>query len=245
MSLMGRLKRHPFGVTAFFEYSLVLTYALPAALLQQLLPPRLTLDQHDDLGFLAIALVKTKELRPDFLPGWLGRDFFLSGYRIFTRFPTDERRLRGLKIIRSDTDSRLMTVLGNLLTHYTYHKVTVQEERTPEQLYLRIYSHDGQTDLALRADLKDNAQLPTNSPFREWREARKWCGPLPFTFSPDSDTDKMVVVEGVRQDWSPRPVEVELSLPSFFHRFRGTEPALACAFLVEKIPYRWKPGVLL
>jgi hypothetical protein len=46
----------------FFRHSLVLTYALPGERLQPLLPPGLELDRHDDLGFLAIALVQTQGL---------------------------------------------------------------------------------------------------------------------------------------------------------------------------------------
>lgn len=80
------LQRHPFGVEAFFRSSLVLTYAMPASALVPLLGPGLELDTYDDWGFLAIAMVQTENLRPQGLPTWLGRDFFLSGYRVFSRF---------------------------------------------------------------------------------------------------------------------------------------------------------------
>src|SRR5437667_9636522 len=91
------LKRHPIPVAAFFRHSLVLTYALPAAALAPFLPPGLSLDTHRGIGFLAIAMVQTEDLRPSFLPKAFGQDFFLSGYRIFARFRTKAgRRLRGL-----------------------------------------------------------------------------------------------------------------------------------------------------
>lgn len=240
------LRRHPFGVEAFFEYSLVLTYALPADFLQRLLPERLLVDRSGDLGFVAVALVKTRHLRPTGFPAWLGRSFFLSGYRIFCRFPVDGKRLRGLKILRSDTDRWSMVLLGNLMTHYGYRKVSLTEKRQGAQLSLDIKSRDGRTDLSLTADL-EREQLPAHSPFADWREARKWCGPLPFTFSPESETGKMVVVQGVRSDWSPRPVYVEVQKASFFSGsdFQGAEPILANAFYTEQIPYQWKPGVLM
>src|SRR5947199_5071638 len=98
------IKRHPIPISAFFRRSLVLTYALPRATLQPLLPPGLQLDTFGDLGFVAIAMVQTENLRPSFLPAAVGKDFFLIGYRVFTRFQTsDGRRLRGLRILRSDT----------------------------------------------------------------------------------------------------------------------------------------------
>jgi hypothetical protein len=93
-----QLKRHPIPVRAFFRHSLVLTYALPQEVLRPLLPPGLMLDTFGEFGFLAIAMVQTESLRPVFLPRALGRNFFLSGYRIFARFKTSAgRTLRGLK----------------------------------------------------------------------------------------------------------------------------------------------------
>ena len=85
------LQRHPFAVEAHFDWTLVLTYALPAATLRPLLPPGLTLDEYDGQGFVAVALVQTRRLRPAGWPTWSGQDFFLTGYRVFTRF-RDGRR---------------------------------------------------------------------------------------------------------------------------------------------------------
>ena len=103
------LKRHPVAVRAFFRHSLVLTYALRPEALEPLLPEGLALDTWQGRGFLAIALVQTEGLRPGFLPASMGRDFFLSGYRIFTRLKNGPAggagAKRGLRILRSDTDS--------------------------------------------------------------------------------------------------------------------------------------------
>src|ERR1041385_3231946 len=99
------LQRHPLRVKASFEHSLVLTYAFPATTLEPFLPPGLMLDVFEGFGFLAVAMVQTRELRPAFLPRALGQDFFLTGYRIFARFRTPEGRvLRGLRILRSDAN---------------------------------------------------------------------------------------------------------------------------------------------
>jgi hypothetical protein len=53
-----------------------------------------------------------------------------------------------------------------------------------------------------------------------------------------------VVIEGVRQDWDPQPVRVEVRQNTFLERppFAG-KAVLANAFHVRAIPYRWKRGV--
>jgi hypothetical protein len=103
--LRARLRRHPFPIQAHFRNCLTLTYALPADVLRPLLSPGLELDTAGGYGFVAVALVQAESLRPAGLPLALGQDFFLAGYRVFTTFRAPNgRRLRGLRILRSDAD---------------------------------------------------------------------------------------------------------------------------------------------
>src|ERR1051326_4912025 len=115
--MLYRFRRHPVSIRAYFRHCLVLTYALPSEVLRPLLPPGLSLDAHGEYGFVAVAMVQTEALRAAFLPSMFGLDFFLAGYRIFTRFTNAAGRTRrGLLILRSDTDRRLMAVAGNSTT---------------------------------------------------------------------------------------------------------------------------------
>jgi len=55
-----------------------------------------------------------------------------------------------------------------------------------------------------------------------------------------------VIIEGVRQNWNPRPVSVGLESAAFFSHppFAGTPVVLANAFLLEGVPYRWRKGLV-
>ncbi|HEX9988783.1 MAG TPA: DUF2071 domain-containing protein [Chloroflexia bacterium] len=245
---MYLIKRHPVPISAYFKHSLVLTYALPAQTLTPLLPPGVKLDTFGELGFVAIAIVQTQQLRPAFLPEWLGHTFILTGYRIFTRFETSAgRRLRGLRILRSDTDSAVMAALGSMFTHYHYSKANIRLTEGNNSLDIRIATPRGQADLHVVADLstEPTCLLPPGSPFASLKEARRYEGPLPFTFSYEPQTRSIIVVEGVRQHWDPQPVHVDVREVTFFKQpaFAGTQPVLASAFHVHDIPYYWKRGV--
>jgi hypothetical protein len=242
-----RFKRHPLAIRAFFRQCLVLTYAFPRELLEPLLPPGLTLDTYRELGFVALAMVQTEALRPAFLPPIAGMDFFLTGYRIFTRYQNSAgRSLRGLRILRSDTDRWLMATAGNCLTHYGYHHVNVQCAQKEDLLEIRVQSPREEADLELVADLAGKpAPLPDGSPFPTLQEARKYAGPLPFTFDYEPETRSMIIVQGVRKEWDPQPVRVEVKRNTFFHRapFAQTDPILANAFHFAHVPYLWKRGI--
>jgi hypothetical protein len=242
------LKRHPFAVDAYFRHCLVLSYALPEPVLTPLLPPGLTLDGFEGSGFVAVALVQTERLRPAFLPATFGQSFFLTGYRIFARYTTPEgKNLRGLRILRSDTDKPLMALAGNALTHYHYHLAVVDLTVTLERLEVRVNSRPpGTAELHVLADLtRVPAPLPPGSPFRDLKEARRFAGPLPFTFDYEPETHSMIRVQGVREHWEPQPVRVEVRENTFLcdARFAGARPILANAFYVKDIPYRWLRGI--
>lgn len=232
---------------AYFEHVLVLTYAFPAAILVPLLPPGLVLDTYQDSGFLAIAMVKTRNLRPRFLPRFIGGEFFLTGYRIFSRYRTRSGKLlRGLRILRSDTDSDLMVRWGNRLTHYGYRKADVFWCATDRLLEIKIRTPGGEADLHVRAQLGEgNAPLPEGSPFPNERVARKFAGPLPFTFDYEQETDSIVRVRGVRQAWDPKTIRVEVLQNTFIEKgpFAGTHPILASAFHLVNVSYRWTRGI--
>ncbi len=227
------LKRHPLPVVAFFRHVLVLTYAVRRDALEGLLPPGLSLDTFRGFGFLAAAMVQTERLRPAGLPAALGGDFFLSGYRVFARF----RRRRGLRILRSETDSRWMCAAGNLLTHYNYRRAPVRVVEAGRTLRITIgESLDVEADLA-----SVPAALPAGSPFRTLAEARRFAGPLPFTFDHEPETRSIIVIEGVRRNWNPRPVRVTVRRNAFIGSF--PQPVLANAFYLAGVSYRWNRGV--
>jgi len=116
------LKNHPFDVKAHFESSLVLTFAVNKEEVENLIPECLELDTFDNKwAFVAMAMVQTKNLRPKGFPKSLGNDFFLIGYRVFVRYKDNRgKSLRGLYILKSETNKKRMQLMGNTFTHYNY-----------------------------------------------------------------------------------------------------------------------------
>jgi hypothetical protein len=233
------------AVQAHFQDCLTLTYALPSEILRPLLPPGLDLDTAGGDGFVAVALVRAESLRPAGVPAALGRDFFLAGYRVFTTFRAPNgRRLRGLRILRSDTNRTLMVFGGNLLTHYHYHYCTSTVDAAGGRMRVEVSTPDRGGDLRLTADLSHGA-LPAGSPFASVREARRFAGPLPFTFDFEPETRAIIAIPATRANWRPEPVSVVVERLSFFDQpvFRGCTPRLAAAFHVADIDYRWERGI--
>jgi hypothetical protein len=240
--MLSFLKNHPFAVEAFFDTSLVLTYAAPKEALAPLLPPCLTPDTFQDRwAFVAAAMVKTKDLRPKGFPAFMGNDFVLTGYRIFVRYTTSQgKRLRGLYILRSETDKPRMSFFGNILTHYNYK--TTDINFTTNDSVLSVVSSRSKLKVIADLDDRQDIPLPAGSPFQEWKEARRFAGPLPFTFTYNDSTKEVLIIEGVREDWTPRPVKVIHHESGFIDQLNLNPIVLANAFVIKNIPYYWKKG---
>lgn len=239
--MLDFLKNHPFAVEAFFESSMVLTFAVPKEQLQNLIPECLELDTFkNEWAFVAVAMVQTKDLRPKGFPQWMGNDFFLIGYRIFVRYTNNAgKRLRGLYILKSETDKKKMEFRGNLFTHYNY---TTTDIIHTEEDNLKIVQSDKSKFKVKIRKTEENVSLPQHSPFADWKEARRFAGPLPFTFTYNKKTKEVLTIEGVRQNWTPKPVEVLEHHFDFLDTLKLKNPVLANAFIINNIPYYWKKG---
>src|SRR3982751_3948163 len=133
---MLSLKNHPFAVETFFNTSLVLTYAVAKEELQDLIPECLELDTfNDQWAFVAVAMVDTKNLRPKGFPKFMGNDFILTGYRIFVRYTNHAgKRLRGLYILKSETNKKRMSFFGNIFTHYNYGTTDIKFTKSTDKI---------------------------------------------------------------------------------------------------------------
>lgn len=240
--MLSFLKNHPFAVEAFFESSLVFTFAIPKEQIQHLVPECLELDTlNDKWAFIAVAMVQTKALRPKGFPKILGNDFFLIGYRVFVRFKNQAgKSLRGLYILKSETDKKKMEFFGNIFTHYNY--TTTDIHQTSQNGITGISSDKSGFKVRIENSYNENISLPAGSPFADWKEARRFAGPLPFTFTYNASTKEVLIIEGVRENWKPIPVKVIDHNFSFIDNLKLNDVRLANAFIIRNIPYYWKKG---
>lgn len=229
----------PFKIKAHFKQSLVLTYAIPQHVITPLIPYPLTPDLHkNEWGFFAVALVNTQQLRPAFIPPFLGSNFILAGFRYFVRYRrSDGKNLRGLWIDHSLTNKKSMVLFGNILSKYQYSFADIHIEDSENTLTFQ--STEPFMNITVRKNEPD--KMPLISVFESPKEARRFAGPLPFTFGLQPQNKKVFIVEGKRKKWEPKQVEIlnaEISLPPIIQ----PHATLCSAFLIENTDYLWEKG---
>jgi hypothetical protein len=135
---------------------------------------------------------------------------------------------------------------GNTLTHYRYRYAEIRSHVVSDALEVEIRTPDAAADLHVVADLSSRpAPFPASSPFADASAARRFAGPLPWTFDFEAETGSIIMIRGRRSSWRPEPVAVEVEECTFLRdpRFGGAPAVLANAFYVSDVDYRWDRGV--
>ena len=134
---------------------------------------------------------------------------------------------------------------GNLLTHYKYCLCQAEVRERSAEIEWNIRTPGNEADLRVFASTDNGpAPLPAGSPFIDDKDARRFAGPLPFTFDYEPETRSLIRIRGVRQEWRPKPVRAEVLESTFLSQepFCRARPIVANAFYLHNIPYQWSRG---
>lgn len=115
--------QHPMAMDTTFRHCFLVNYRMPPKLLAAALPRGLEPDLGPDgQAYLSVVIADLEAMRPAFLGRELGFDFTQVVYRAIVRSPEGER---GVYFVRSDADSELMSIAGNLISNFKFNLADV------------------------------------------------------------------------------------------------------------------------
>src|SRR5205823_9816797 len=102
--------------------AIAVNYHLDPAALRPLVPAVFDLDLYAGKAFVSLTASRLKDFGVGWLPAALRMNFYQATYRAHVTY-TDfrGRRLRGCYFVRSETNSRLMSLTANLLPEFRAH----------------------------------------------------------------------------------------------------------------------------
>ncbi len=234
-------KNYLYTFDAFFNASLVLTYAIPKASLQLLVPDFMHLGLfNDEWAFLEVEVLDTRQIRPRGFPTFTSNDFITIAFRVLVEYvKTDDKKFRGLYTLKSETNKSGLAFWGNVLNTYRFTATDLRIYK--DEKNMSVFSY--RSGLEIEATIDEHAiPLPPSSPFKDVEEAMEFTGSFPYIFIHDPDTKETLIIEGVRKNWKPRPVEIVQEHIEFIEEMDIRDVRLASAFLVENVPVVWKKG---
>jgi len=132
-----------------------------------------------------------------------------------------------------------MQFLGNVFTHYHYTTTDISVKLDDKLKAIR--SQNSKFEIIIE-ESDDEINIPEDSPFTDWTDARKFAGPLPHTFTFNKESGTVLIIEGVRQNWKPKPIKIKSYSIEFINLLKLKNVVLANAFETTNVPYYWKKG---
>ena len=232
-------QKNPCTVRGRLRRCWLFVYRTPVDSARALLPPQLAPVTREGFAFWNIVVCEIGGLRPAPLPAAVGLGYWHVAYRLHVRAQTESGAVvEGLHFLRSDCDSALVALAGDVVTDFHFHRATVAISEAPSCVTGIIRAHGGDADFQLGSETPSS--LNSGSPFSSLGSAAEWLKYKPFGLSPCGDT-AINVVRVARDEaaWRSRLVTVEKARWQFLEPY---ETALELCYEVEPIDYQWERG---
>ena len=221
-------------------------FHVDAKVLSAVLPAPFRPKLVDGVGIAGICLIRLRQLRPRFVPRFLGLSSENAAHRIAVEWEQDGELREGVYIPRRDSSSRLNTVLGGRLFPGFHHHARFTTSEREDFYSVLMESDDGETRLAVEGRV--TADLPESSVFGSLEKASNFfeAGSLGF-----SDTRKPGQYHGLElhtRNWQVQSLSVEKIESSFFDNqelFPAGSAGFDCALLMRQIDHEWQEQPML
>jgi len=232
--------KHPLPMKTTFRNCFLVNFAMAPETLAQVLPPPLVPDMYNGHAFLSVVVADMEQMRPAFVPGFLGVTYQQVVYRAVVRCGDE----RGVHFLRSDADNRLMVELGNLLSFFRFHqaRIVATDGGGLRHFDLVADPHD-HADIHATFDLASARRtVPAGSVFASVDDAQRFLVELYAAFRPDPDGATVKTVRIKRSAWRVQMVDTPRARFDYMNGsafFRSDSTRLDSTIYVEDLDYYW------
>jgi hypothetical protein len=187
-----------------------------------------------------VCLIRLKQIRPRFLPPFLGIASENAAHRIAVEWRQGGRWREGVFIPRRDTSSWLNTLAGGRLFPGEHHHATFRVEERGDHFRIALDSDDHRTHLAVAGQVAPG--LPPTSVFRSLREASDFFERGSLGYSVTALPGEFDGLELRSFTWKVQPLAVERVESSFFEDRELFPPGSVefdCALLMRGVAHEW------
>src|SRR5579859_459630 len=130
-------------IRGLIERRILVNYRVDPEVLSGIVPAPfrpLTIRGH---GIAGICLIRLKQIRPGFLPGFMGTTSENAAHRIAIEWDENSRRREGVYVPRRDTSSRLNTLIGGRIFPGVHHHADFEIDERDGHYGVRLRGRDG------------------------------------------------------------------------------------------------------
>jgi hypothetical protein len=227
-------------IRGVIDRRILVNYRVDPDVLAGLLPAPFRPKLVNGKGMAGVCLIRLKNIRPRFLPGFLGISSENAAHRIAVQWDQDGKTREGVFIPRRDTSSRLNTLLGGRLFPGVHHHAAFQVQENDDHYRVELSSADRHTHLLVEGHVAQ--ELPPTSVFRSIKEASEFFERGSLGYSVTAKPDQFDGLELHSFNWQVQPLTVDKVESSFFENRELFPPASVvfdCALLMRGIEHEW------
>jgi hypothetical protein len=191
-------------------------------------------------GIAGICLIRLKQIRPRFVPAFLGISSENAAHRIAVEWDHNGETREGVYIPRRDTSSRLNTLVGGRLFPGVHHHARYQVQENDDHFSVMMDSDDDDAHVAVEGHL--TSDFPDGSVFHSIQEASDFFrrGSLGYSATRTSGTYDGLELRTI--NWGVESLAVDRIESSFFEDnklFPSGSVEFDCALLMRNIDHEW------
>lgn len=227
-------------IYGIIDRRILVNYHVDPSVLRPLLPAPFRPKIIQGVGMVGICLIRLKNIRPSFLPSWLGISSENAAYRTAVEWDDAGTLREGVYVRRRDTNSRLNSFVGGRLFPGIHQLAKFTVEETSDHFAIAIRSNDGLTSLSVSG--YRTSSLPASSVFRSLDEASTFFQAGSLGYSATSTPSRFQGLELRCHNWEVEPLAVEKIRSSFFDDeaiFPRGSISFDCALLMRGIKHEW------
>jgi hypothetical protein len=227
-------------VRGIIDRRILVNYRVDPVVLAPLVPPPFRPKLHRGFGMVGICLIRLKQIRPAFLPRWLGIGSENAAHRTAVEWDENGAIREGVYIRRRDSSSRFNALAGGRFFPGIHHHAQFTVEETADELRVELKSDDGETSVFVQGHV--TARLPNSSIFESLEEASEFYRRGSLGYSATPEPTRFQGLELACQAWRVEPLDVREVRSSFFDDeklFPKGSVTFDCALLMRGIEHEW------
>jgi uncharacterized protein YqjF (DUF2071 family) len=227
-------------IRGVIDRRILVNYHVDPSVLAPLLPAPFRPKIVHGVGMVGICLIRLKNVRPTFLPSWVGISSENAAHRTAVEWDDNGVIREGVYIRRRDTSSRLNAWAGGRLFPGIHNHARFTVTESADQYDVALISDDGVTSMSVRGRRSD--QLPASSVFRSLEEASAFFKAGSLGYSATPDPARFQGLELHCPKWQVEPLAIDEVHSSFFEDaalFPKGSIEFDCALLMRGIEHEW------
>jgi hypothetical protein len=228
-------------IRGVIDRRILVNYRVDPDSLRRLLPEPFQPKLVSGAGMAGICLIRLRDIRPRFLPSFVGISSENAAHRIAVEWESQGELREGVYVIRRDTSSRLNSIAGGKVFPGIHHHARFEVDERDDSYRIVMDSDDGDTHVVVNA--RASAGLPRASAFSSLEEASKFFERGSLGYSPAATPGTYDGLELRSYDWRVEPLTVEQVESSFFENrdlFPAGSTEFDCALLMRGIEHDWR-----